>query len=139
MNKYLKEFLFRGVICGGFGPIVVGIVYAIVGYVTKDNLITTNNFLVAILSSYVLAFLVAGSSMFYQIEHWGLSKAILFHILVLYISYLGCYLLNSWLAFNIIDVLVFTGIFIAGYLLIWLIIYISIKHTEKKLNKKVEK
>ena len=139
MKKYIKEFFLRGLICGGFGPIVVGIVYAIVGYATKENLVTTNNMLMVIISSYVLAFLVAGSTMFYQVEHWSLSKAILFHALALYISYLGCYLLNSWIEFNIIAVLIFTGIFIVGYLLIWLIIFISTKMTEKKLNKKVEK
>ena len=139
MNKNLKAYLHRGLLFGGFGPIVVAIVYAIVGVATKDNLITTTNFLLATISSYILAFLVAGSTMFYQIEHWGLTKASLLHALSLYVAYLGCYLLNSWLAFDIINVLIFTGIFIVGYLLIWLIIYISIKHTEKKLNKKVEK
>lgn len=139
MNKNLKAYLHRGLLFGGFGPIVVAIVYAIVGVATKDNLITTTNFLLATISSYILAFLVAGSSMFYQIEHWGLTKASLLHALSLYVAYLCCYLLNSWIAFDIINVLIFTGIFIVGYLVIWLIIYISIKHTEKKLNKKVEK
>ena len=139
MNKNLKAYLNRGILFGGFGPIVVAIVYAIVGVATKDNLITTTNFLLATISSYILAFLVAGSSMFYQIEHWGLTKASLLHALSLYVAYLCCYLLNSWIAFDIINVLIFTGIFIVGYLVIWLIIYISIKHTEKKLNKKVEK
>ena len=139
MNKNLKAYLHRGLLFGGFGPIVVAIVYAIVGVATKDNLITTTNFLLATISSYILAFLVAGSSMFYQIEHWGLTKASLLHALSLYVAYLCCYLLNSWIAFDIINVLIFTGIFIVGYLVIWLIIYISIKHTEKKLNKKVVK
>lgn len=139
MNKNLKAYLHRGLLFGGFGPIVVAIVYAIVGVATKDNLITTTNFLLATISSYILAFLVAGSSLFYQIEHWGLTKASLLHALSLYVAYLCCYLLNSWIAFDIINVLIFTGIFIVGYLVIWLIIYISIKHTEKKLNKKVEK
>ena len=27
MNKYLKEFLHRGLMFGGFGPIILGIVY----------------------------------------------------------------------------------------------------------------
>ena len=139
MNKNLKAYLHRGLLFGGFGPIVVAIVYAIVGVATKDNLITTTNFLLATISSYILAFLVAGSSMFYQIEHWGLTKASLLHALSLYVAYLCCYLLNSWIAFDIINVLIFTGIFIVGYLVIWLIIVLSIKSTEKKLNKKVVK
>ena len=30
MNKYLKEFLKRGLMFGGFGPIVLGVIYFLV-------------------------------------------------------------------------------------------------------------
>ena len=33
MNKYLKEFFHRGLIFGGFGPIILGIVFAILKFV----------------------------------------------------------------------------------------------------------
>ena len=35
MNKYLKEFLHRGLIFGGFGPLVAGIVFLIIGLTNK--------------------------------------------------------------------------------------------------------
>ena len=70
----------------------------------------------------------------YQIERLPLMVAILIHGSVLYFSYLGTYLLNSWLQWGIAPVLVFTGIFILGYLTIWVIIYTIIKTKTAKLN-----
>ncbi|MBQ7292305.1 MAG: hypothetical protein IJW79_01050 [Clostridia bacterium] len=32
MNKYLKEFLHRGLMFGGFGPIIMAIIYLILSY-----------------------------------------------------------------------------------------------------------
>ena len=36
MNKYLKEFLLRGLMFSGFGPIICGIVFLILNYTVKD-------------------------------------------------------------------------------------------------------
>ena len=70
----------------------------------------------------------------YQIERLPLMVAILIHGGVLYITYLGTYLLNSWLEWGVIPILVFSGIFIAGYLAIWAIIYSIIKKRTEKIN-----
>ena len=137
MNKYLKEFLHRGLMVGGFGPIVAGIVYLIIGLVVKDVTVLPYEMFMSILSTYILAFLVAGASVFYQIEKWSFTKASLFHFIILYVSYTLCYLVNDWISFTLIDYLIFTAIFIAGYIIIWLIIVISIKSAEKRLNEKI--
>ena len=139
MNKYLKMFLNRGIVFGGLGPIVVAIVYGIVGAVTKDNLVTTNQLAVAIITSYVLAFVVGGGSMLYNIEHWGFIKSSLIHFTSLYFSYLLVYLANNWFPFSWVGITIFTLIFIGGYFIIWLSIYLSIKVQAKKLNDKISK
>ncbi len=36
MNKYLKEFLHRGLMFSGFGPVISGIVYLILNYTIDD-------------------------------------------------------------------------------------------------------
>ena len=138
MNKHVKIFLQRGIAFGGFGPVVTAIVYAIIGAVTKDNLITTSNFLIATISTYILAFIVAGCSILYNIESWSTLKALLIHLAALYASYLLVYALNSWVEFNWISVLIFTAVFVVGYLFIWLIIYICLKLQAKKMNLKVK-
>ena len=70
----------------------------------------------------------------YQIERLPLMVAILIHGGVLYISYLATYLLNDWLEWGAIPILVFSGIFILGYLVIWAIIYCIIKKRTDRLN-----
>lgn len=68
MNSYAKEFLHRGLVFGGFGPIVVGIVYAILqGTVTAFTL-SGAEVCLAIISTYLLAFMQAGATVFNQIE-----------------------------------------------------------------------
>ena len=70
----------------------------------------------------------------YQIERIPLMVAILIHGVVLYISYLSTYLLNDWLEWGVTPILVFSGIFIVGYLAIWAIIYSIIKKRTERLN-----
>ena len=139
MNKYLKSFLHRGLIFGGFGPVITGIIYFILS-LTIDNLsVSGTEMFTAIISTYLLAFIHAGCSIFNQIEHWPIAKSLFFHFLSLYLVYSVCYLINSWIPFDITVFLIFTGIFILGYAIVWLIVYIIVKQTERKLNSKLNK
>lgn len=49
------------------------------------------------------------------------------------------YLLNDWRESGIAPVLIFTGIFVVGYLLIWAVIYSVIKRDTIKLNESLKK
>ena len=60
MNKYLKEFLHRGLLFGGFGPIILGIIYAVLESTLKDFALSGIQVLIAIISIYILAFLSRG-------------------------------------------------------------------------------
>ena len=90
---------------------------------------------IGIFSITLLAFVAGGMNAVYQIERLPLMVAILIHGAVLYVSYLATYLLNDWLDWGWIPVLVFSGIFVVGYLAIWAVIYSVIKRNTKKLNK----
>lgn len=137
MNTYLKSFLHRGLIFGGFGPIIVGIVYCILSYTLPDFSLTGAEVLLAVVSTYLLAFLQAGASIFNQIEHWSLPKSLLCHFSVLYLAYTGCYLLNTWIPFERMVLLIFTLIFAVTYFIIWITVYLCIKATSKKFNAKL--
>lgn len=139
MNKYVKTFLHRGLIFSGFGPVIAGIVFGILGAVLEDFSLSGFETLLAILSTYVLAFVHAGASVFNQIEHWPVAKSMLFHFLSLYVAYSACYIVNSWIPFEPIVILIFTAIFAATYFLIWGIVVLAVKSTEKRLNKKLER
>ncbi len=137
MNKYIKLFLHRGLVFGGFGPIITGFVFYLVSLNNQLDLSGLDIFIV-ILSTYILAFVQAGSSIFNQIEHWSTIKGLGIHLLTLYIIYVGCYLLNSWIPFDWKVILIFTIIFVALYLLIWLIVLLIIKKTTSDMNKAIE-
>lgn len=136
-KKYWKEFLLRGALFGGLGCIVVATVSLMVGFSKGDTAMTTQDFFRGTVSGYALAFVVAGASVFYQIEEWGLAKATLLHLALLYAAYLGANLLNGWLSRDWLSVGIYTGIFLAIYLVIWGIVVASVTATAKKLNKKI--
>lgn len=137
MNTYVKSFLHRGMLFGGFGPIVVGIVYAILQATVADFTLTGGQVLLAIVSTYLLAFLQAGATVFNQIEHWPLAKSLLCHFATLYIAYTLCYLGNTWIPFEPAVLLIFTTIFVGGYFLVWGIVLLCIKAVSRKMNKKL--
>ena len=134
MKKIVLEFFRRGLIASGFGPIVLAILYLILKQQALVEILTVNEVCIGIFSLSALAFVAGGMNVIYQIERLPLMVAILIHGGVLYITYLGTYLLNSWLEWGVIPILVFSGIFIAGYLAIWAIIYSIIKKRTEKIN-----
>lgn len=137
MNTHVKEFLHRGLLFGGFGPIVVGIIYCILSHTVTDFSLDGTQILLAIISTYLLAFLQAGASVFNQIEHWSLPKSLLCHFGMIYIAYTACYLLNTWIPFEPMVLLIFTAIFVVAYFVIWMTVYLCVKATTKKWNQKL--
>lgn len=138
MNKYVRSFLHRGLIFGGFGPIVTSVVFLILSCTLSDFSLTGAQVFTAVLSTYVLAFLQAGASVFNQIEHWQLSRSLLCHFVTLYLAYSGCYLINTWIPFEPTVLVIFTAIFAVTYLIIWISVYLSVKHIGKKLNDRLK-
>ena len=135
MKKFLREFLFRGLICAAGGPIVLAIIYGILGATGTVESISATEVCMGIVSITMLAFIAAGMTAIYQMEQLPLPIMILLHGGALYIAYILTYLLNGWLQNSIVPVLVFTGIFVAGYAIIWLIIYLVEKAKTERLNK----
>ena len=135
MKKIVLEFVRRGLMACGFGPIVLAILYLILKQQAVIEILTVNEVCVGIFSLSVLAFIAGGMNVVYQIERLPLMVAILIHGVVLYITYLGTYLINDWLEMGATPILVFTGIFILSYLVIWAIIYSVIKKRTEKLNR----
>lgn len=137
MNKYVAEFFKRGAAFGGFGPIIAGIVYAVLSVSIEDFSLSGTEVCMAIVSTYILAFLQAGASVFNQIEEWPVPKSMLFHFLTIYVAYVGCYLVNSWIPLMWDVVLIFTAIFVVTYFVIWFAVYFSLRATSKKFNAKL--
>ena len=115
MKKFALDFLRRGLVACGFGPIVLAIVYLILNKNGVVDVLSVGEAATGIFSLTALAFIAGGMNAVYQIERLPLMLAILLHGGVLYASYLATYLVNNWLETSMIPILAFTGVFVVGY------------------------
>ena len=139
MKKTILEFCRRGLIAGGFGPLVLAVLYLILRHKGILQTLTVNEVCLGIVSLWVLAFVAGGMNVLYQMERLPLMAAVSIHGAVLYASYLITYLLNGWLEGGAAPILVFSGIFIFGYLTIWAVIYTIIRKNTEKVNEMLRK
>ena len=139
MKKFVSAFVLRGLIAMGVGPIVLAIVYLILKQAAVVDTLTVDQVCVGVFSLSVLAFIAGGMNAIYQIERMPLMTAILIHGGVLYVGYFATYLLNDWLDLGIIPIIVFTAIFVVGYIVIWTVIYSIIRKNTAKLNEMLKK
>ena len=137
MKKRVLDFIRRGMIALGIGPIVLAIIYLILWHNGILQTLDVEKVCVGIFSLSALAFVAGGMNALYQIERLPLMVAILIHGAVLYATYLCVYLLNGWLEWGMLPVLVFSAIFVVGYVVIWAIIYCIIKKRTAALNTKL--
>ena len=134
MKQYILEFIRRGLVACGFGPLVLVVLYVILQKEANLEMLTVSQVCLGIVSLSALAFMAGGMNVLYQIERIPLMLAILIHGSVLYLGYLGTYLINGWLEWDMTPVLVFSGIFAGCYLLIWGFIYFITKKRTDRLN-----
>lgn len=137
MKKFFKEFCLRGMTAAWGGPIILAIIYGILGLTGVVVTLDVNQVVLGVVTSTLMAFVAAGITAVYQVEKLPLMHAIVLNGVVLYIDYLGIYLLNGWLADGIGPLLIFTAIFVVGYAIVWLIVASIIKHNTNKLNQKL--
>ena len=134
MKKYILEFFRRGLIAAGFGPIILAMLYLVLQSNGVVDTLTVNEVCIGIFSLFSLAFVAGGMNVVYQIERLPLMVAILIHGGALYVSYLVTYLLNGWLEKGTAPILVFSVIFVLGYLAVWAVIYFTTKKRTERLN-----
>ena len=138
VGKYIKDFVLRGMIAMGFGPIVLAIVYCTLGLTGVVETISVYEMVIGIVTITALAFICGGMTTVYQVEELPLPVAILLHGVSLYIAYATVYLVNGWLKEGLISFVIFTIIFVLGYALVWLIICLVTKSSTKKINQKIK-
>lgn len=139
MKKFLSQFFMRGLLAAAGGPVVLAIVYGILGATGVVSAFSPAEVSLGILTVTVLALFVGGMTAIYQVDRLPLSTAILIHGAGLYAAYILIYLINGWLQRQLLPILIFTGIFVAGYALIWLCIYYGTKAHTQRINKKLHR
>lgn len=139
MKKHVLDFIRRGLIACGVGPLVLAVVYLILKRAAGVDTLSVEQVCTGIFSLSALAFVAGGMNAVYQIERLPLMAAVSIHGGILYAGYLVTYLLNDWLPWNAAAVLIFSGVFVAGYLVIWAIIYVITRRNTSKLNEMLKK
>lgn len=137
MKNYIKNFCIRGAMFAWSGPVITVIVWSILQSSGVISFLTVSQVTLGVITTILLAFIAAGITTIYQIDTIPISFAGLIHMAVLYIDYLGFYLINGWLRTD--KIWIFSVIFAAGFVLIWMSIYISVKVKTDKLNKILKK
>ena len=137
MKSFWKDFVLRGLVACAGGPVVLAIIYGILGATGEVTALDPGQVCMGVLTVTVMAFVVAGITAIYQTERLPLLLRILIHGAVLYADYLFMYLLNSWIPKNWGAIGIFSGIFVVGFALVWLGIYLSIRNKTNKLNEKL--
>lgn len=138
MKKFLSDFFLRGLLAAAGGPVVLAIVYSILGATGEVQSFTPAEVCKGILTVTLLALTVGGMTAIYQVERLPLFSAIVIHGGVLYAAYILIYLVNGWLKQQILPVLIFTGVFLVGYAVIWLCIWAATKAKTDGINRKLQ-
>ena len=134
MKRIVFDFFRRGLAACGFGPLILAVLYLILQGQGLLDVLTVQEVCMGIFTLAALAFIAGGMNVLYRIERLPLMVAVTIHGSVLYVSYMATYLLNGWLEWGTMPVLVFSVIFVIGYLAIWAVIYAVIKRNTEKLN-----
>ena len=123
----------------GLGPVTAALIIFIISQLEEFSALSGMQVLTMVVSTYILAFVQAGATVFNQIEHWSLPKSLACHFSSLYAVYVLCYLVNTWIPFSINVILTFTVIFAVSFFAIWTIVFLSVRHLSKKLNKNLRR
>ena len=139
MKKYVLGFITRGLLAASGGPVVMAIIYGILGANGTISLLTPEEVCKGILTVTLMAFIASGIGIVYGIERLPLLYATLIHAVILYADYLIIYLMNDWIPKDGYGIGGFTIIYALGYALVWMCIMLSIKIKTEKLNRRLGK
>lgn len=137
MKSFLKGFAIRGLVAFGFGPVIMAIVYFCIALSGVEDALSLTEAAKQILLVSLMTFLAGGITAIYQIEKLPLPFAILIQAAVLYVDYIGIYLINGWLENSFVPIIVFTVIFVVGFAVVWGIVYLFTRKSAKKLNEQL--
>ena len=138
MKKFLSDFFLRGLLAAAGGPVVLAIVYGILGATGEVSSLSPGEVCMGILTVTLLALIAGGMSAIYRVERLPLANAIMIHGAALYVAYIVIYLINGWLKQQLIPIVTFTIVFIVGYAIIWLCIYLHTKARTQKINRMLQ-
>lgn len=111
-------------------------------YVSAVLINRTGNIPAAIIVQSLVCGLYGSAAMagtiFYDIEQWPLTCSSIAHYLVIAVLYVPAAAFLGW-ADNAADILIFEGILLAAYFVVWLVMYLRYKSKVRILNEELKR
>lgn len=137
MKEFVKDFVRRGLLAAVGGPMILALVYLCLGASGTVQSVEIPRLAREIVSASLMAFIAGGISGIYAVEMLPFATASLIHLAVMYLDYIIFYLMNGWIQKSFSGIAIFSAIFIAGFFVVWLLIYFGIKRQIKKMNEQI--
>ena len=132
--KHVRDFFVQGLLAAPFGPLVLAVIYLILGRLGEVDVLAVDRIATEILTVTLLAFIAGGiPATVYRIERLPLPIAILIHAAFLYLDYAIVYLFNGWIDFGTVPFAVFSVCFFVGFALVWLGIFLINRRNARRL------
>ena len=131
-----KSFLIKllsGCLIGVYIPVVIVLCAEGPQYIDSHGL----EMLRQIVGSMIYGGIAMGSSVFYEIESWGIVRATSSHYLLTMSSFLVANYVLGWFGTGVVLIITFVCMTVA-YIIIWLIQYITYKRQIREINKELE-
>lgn len=138
----MKEIKKKALLLSALGCILgftIGVVLWIIGM--QGELSAEENIRLLILYlvvSGIYGMLAMGTSVVYDIESWSIMKATAVHFVVTLLGFYALGMLEGWLKFGDVIFFIMTVAFVVIYVIIWLVQYLSLKHSVANLNRQLE-
>ena len=147
-----KKILFRGLMGAPMGVVISLIITIIFSlsmghgeyFPAPHELIDwcggneTTAVIVQMICSLFIGAVGGGSSVIWEVEKWSLLKQTLVHLAVIAVPFFGISYVMNWLPHYLYGALGFIGAFIAWYVIMWCVIYFSIRAKIKKMNRQLQ-
>ena len=80
-----------------------------------------------------------GSTVIYDVEKWSLVRATATHFAVCFVTYYALAFLMGWLRFGDRLFWIITAAMVVGYVIIWLVMYLTYKRQIRKMNEELKR
>ena len=80
-----------------------------------------------------------GSSVVYDIEKWSIARATVTHFLLVFVLFFLLVITTGWFSLDAPVFWVVVGIMVAGYVLVWLLQYLSYRRKVEEMNDSLKK
>lgn len=90
--------------------------------------------IIQLICSLIVGAIGGGSSVIWENEKWSLTKQTLVHFAIIVTTYIPISYILNWIPHQVVGAVCFSASFIIVYIIMWTIIYSSIRIKIKKLN-----